>query len=93
MDYTKIEKLTVQNGGKWKLSDITSTEHLIIDRKNGTIEHTLDSGTGCKAFHKYEDAKCVQDLFDRFGNEILFDGTPTYCDNTGKTRSYTITVD
>lgn len=93
LDYTKIEKLTVQNGGKWKLSDITSTEHLIIDRKNGTIEHTLDSGTGCKAFHKYEDAKCVQDLFDRFGNEILFDGTPTHCDNTGKTRSYTITVD
>ena len=82
---------------KWKTSDINFSECLIINRKNGMIEHTIDSGTGRKAFHKYEDAECVQNFFDMFGNEILFsnisDSAADTADDSCKNRAYKITVD
>lgn len=100
LEYTKTEKIktkTANENSEWEFSDISFSELLILDRKNGTVEHTLDFGTGRKIFHKYEVEDCIQSLFDRLNAETLFvnaSGNPgDAVGGNGEAQNYTITID
>jgi hypothetical protein len=100
LDYhrvTKIKPKGVSEGATWEFITWDYTEHLIIDRETGTLEHIQNIGTDCKVSRKYEIKSGVKKLLEYFDAEDLFsyiEGNPNdVIDTPNETRDYKITID
>lgn len=100
LDYhrvTKIEAKQKPEDTEWKYLTRDYTEHLVIDRETGTLEHIQNIGPGSKVSRKYEIEGGIESLLESFDAEELFtciEGNPDDVINTtNETKDYTITID
>lgn len=99
LDYHISAKIKANNESEnvaLKLVTWDYIEHLIIDRKTGTLEHIQNIGTNCKISHKYEVADEIENILDHFDADVLFshiDGNPTDVIKTpDEIKNYKITI-
>ncbi len=94
---TKIKPKTVPEGATWEYVTWDYTEKLVLDRKNETLEHIQNIGSGCVVSRKYYVQDGVVGLLDDIDADDLFgviEGNPEdVVDNPFESRDYTITID
>lgn len=70
LDYYKVTQIHAKDMLEMTRRDYS--EQLLIDRKVGVLEHTLNRGAGNKSYHKYEAENDVHRLLRRFEAEDFF---------------------
>jgi len=98
IDYHRITKPgVIPEGSTWEYATWNYSEHILIDRKNETLEHIQNIGSGCKVSRKYHVEEGITALLDDIDADEFFahtEGNPPDVDfNPLEAKDYQITVD